>query len=223
MTAPAPLLVPRPLPLASLRLLLISDGQGDLARLAAVLAAAVAGGLRCLQLREPQWSARQLLQAAERLLPLLLPVDGLLLVNDRIDLAAAGCVHGVQLGHRSLPVALARRALGSAPLLGYSAHDADELAAAAAAGCDFALLSPVFPTTSKPGLPHLGLPHAQHYTAAAGLPVVWLGGIGPNEAARIGDLPAGSRPAGIAVRSAVMSATDPQYAVAALLRAFAGG
>lgn len=202
-----------------LRLVLVTDGRGDAARIEAIVRAALDGGARCVQLREPHWSARMLLQAAERLHPLLDEAGGLLLVNDRLDVAAAGAAHGAQIGHRSLPPDLARRVLGPEPVLGYSAHDQGELDLAAAAGCDFALLSPVWPTTSKPGMPHLGEPRAVVLTAAARLPVVWLGGVTPVHAARIADLPPDRRPAGIAVRSAIMDAADPRYATAALLRA----
>jgi thiamine-phosphate pyrophosphorylase len=211
----------RPFRLEVLRLVLVTDGKGDLARLEAIVAAAVAGGVRCVQIREPQWSARMLAQAAERLRPALAAAGGVLLVNDRVDVAAAGCADGAQIGHRSLPADLARRALGHDRLLGYSAHDQAELDLAAAAGCDFALLSPVWPTASKPGMPHLGEARAAALTAAARLPVVWLGGINAANAARIGDMQAAGRPVGIAVRSELMGATDPRYAAAALLRAFA--
>ncbi len=208
--------------LPKLRLVLITDGRGDLVRLEVIVRAAVAGGVRCVQLREPHWSARALLQGAERMRPLLAAVDGILLLNDRVDVAAAGAADGAQIGHRSLPPELARRVLGETRVLGYSAHDQGELDLAAVSGCDFALLSPVWPTTSKPGMAHLGEPQAMTLTASARLPVVWLGGITANNAARIADLPAGCRPVGIAVRSAIMSAEDPRYASAALLRSFQG-
>lgn len=212
-----------PLDLSPLHLVLITDGRGDLVRLETVVAAAVAGGVRCVQLREPHWSGRMLWHAAERLRPLLDGVQGWLLVNDRVDIAACGAAHGAQVGHRSLPPDQARRVLGAERRLGYSAHDQAELDLAAAAGCDFALLSPVWPTTSKPGGAHLGEPRAIALTSQARLPVVWLGGITAAAAARIADLPANGRPVGIAVRSAIMAADEPRYAAAALLRAFPAG
>lgn len=175
-----------------------------------------------MQLREPHWSARMQLAAAERLVPLLQAVGGLLLVNDRVDVAAAGPAHGAQVGHRSLPPDVARRVLGPAAVLGYSAHDQAQLDLAAAADCDFALLSPVWATSSKPGMPHLGEARAAGLTSTARLPVIWLGGVTAAGAARIGDLPAHQRPVGIAVRSAIMEAPDPRYAARALLRAFLG-
>ena len=200
-------------------LLWISDGRGDVDRLTAIVAAAVGAGLRAVQLREPVWSARQLAEACGRVQPLLAAVGGLLFVNDRVDVAAMGCCDGVQVGHRSVPVAAARRALGPQPWLGASCHGAEELAAAAAGGADFALLSPIWPTASKPGHPGLGLAAAGALTAAAALPIVWLGGVTASRIATVRALPQAQRPVGFAVLGAIGSAADPAAATAALVQA----
>lgn len=218
MSAPARRLDP-----TLLRLVLITDGRGDPDRLERIVVPAIAAGLRCLQVREPQWSARALLRACDRLQPLLAAVGGVLLVNDRVDVAAAGAAHGAQVGHRSLPPEIARRVLGPGPILGYSAHDQAELDLAAAGGCDFALLSPVWVTASKPGAPHLGPGRAAALTARARVPVVWLGGVDVMHAAAAGAVAPAGRPAGIAVRRAILAADDPGEATAALLHAFLGG
>jgi thiamine-phosphate pyrophosphorylase len=58
-----------------------------------------------------------------------------------------------------------------------SAHDAEEMLAAAKAGADGVFLSPVFPTASHPGAPTLGI-HGFHVLAQASpIPVIALGGI----------------------------------------------
>lgn len=206
---------------AVLRLVVITDGRGDLSRLEQVVGAAVQGGARCVQLREPSWSARHYLEACERMLPLLERVRGVLLVNDRLDVAAARLCHGAQIGHRSLPPEIARDVVGERAVLGYSAHDLGELDTAAT-GCDFALLSPVWPTTSKPGLPHLGAARAGKMTAVAQLPVVWLGGVDAVRAGEVAALQPPRRPCGVAVRSAVLSAADPATAARELLDRLAG-
>lgn len=195
------------------RLVLITDGVGDAGRIAAIVDAAVAGGLRAVQVREPKLGAGELLALCGRLLPVLDAVDGLLLINDRVDVAAAGAAHGVHLGHRSLPPSVARRCLGSGPVIGFSAHDADELRWAAAEGADYASLSPVFSTTSKPGVAALGVARAAAIVADAALPVVWLGGI---DADRVTEV-AAHRPFGIATMSAISSAVDPAAVAHALL------
>lgn len=204
---------------SALRVVLVTDGRGDATRIAEVVRAVTDAGVRCVQLREPQWSARALHRIVDDLAPLLAAVNGLLLVNDRLDVAMASRADGAQLGHRSLPPAVARRVAGPGTVLGYSAHDAHELAEAADAGCDFALLSPVWPTTSKPGLPHLGPTRAAQLTASARLPVVWLGGVDAATAALLREVAPAERPVGVAVRSALMAAGDPGAAASALLAA----
>jgi len=204
-----------------LRLIAVTDGQADPARLERIVREWVSAGVRCVQLREPQMSARALLHVCERLLPLLDEVRGLLLVNDRVDVAAARLAHGVQVGHRSLPPTLARAVLGPHGVLGFSAHEAAELDQAAEAQCDFALLSPVWPTSSKPGAPHLGLGRAAHMTKRARLPVVWLGGVDVERLGALGEVPADGRPAGVAVRGALLASEDPGGAATRLLAALA--
>lgn len=201
------------------RLLLVTDGVGDVARLRGIVAAAVAGGVRAVQLREPAWSARQLAAVAADLRPLLHAVGGQLHVNDRVDVAAAGLCDGVQIGHRSLAPMAARVALAGRARLGVSCHDPEELTAAAVAGADFALLAPVWSTASKPGLAGLGVARAGAWTADAGLPVLWLGGVTIERVAAVRELPAAMRPFGFAVRSFLCEAGDVAAAAGALLAA----
>lgn len=201
------------------RLLLVSDGHGNAARLCAIATAAVAAGVRAVQIREPKWSARELMACCAKLRPLLAGVGGLLFVSDRVDVAAADLCDGVQVGHRSLPPAAARQALGARPWLGASTHDAAELAAAAAGGADFALLSPVWPTPSKPHASGLGVAQAAALTAAACLPTLWLGGVTADRVGAVAALPKAQRPVGFAVLGAICAAADPGAAAAAMLRA----
>lgn len=202
---------------ACLRLILVTDGIGNVDRLQQIVKAAIEGGVRCVQLREPGWSARQLLRACEDLRPMLDSVHGLLLVNDRLDVAAAGAAHGAQIGHRSLPPKLARQVVGAHSVLGFSAHDATELDLAAQHGCDFALLSPVWPTSCKPGVTPLDVSHAAQLTAQALLPVVWLGGVDIDTITQIHSVHVSQRPTGVAVRSAIMQADDPKATATKLL------
>ncbi|HEX7968044.1 MAG TPA: thiamine phosphate synthase, partial [Stellaceae bacterium] len=109
----------------------------------------------------------------------------------------------------------ARRRLGTAALIGCSAHDRAELAAAAAAGADYATLSPIFPSASKPAYgPALGLASLASMVAARGLPVVALGGI--DETNGTACIRAGA--AGLAVMGGVMAAADPAAVMAGLIR-----
>ena len=200
--------------LDALLVLLVTDGRGDVDRLRALVRDAVAGGVRAVQLREPNLSARHLAELADELRPVLDAVNGYLLLNDRVDVAAAGHAHGAQVGYRSLSPRNARSVLGTGRLLGCSVHNEIQLAEAATAGADFAVLAPVFATASKPGVPPLGVELAGRWTAAAELPVLWLGGVTPDHVASIVALPRQHQPCGVAVLGGICSAAHPRTAAA---------
>lgn len=75
-----------------------------------------------------------------------------------------------------------------------SCHNDAELRAAKVGGAHIAFLSPVFSTESHPEAPELGARCFRHIAAASPLPVLALGGVNEENAARI----AGSNVAGLA-------------------------
>lgn len=196
----------------ALRVMLITDGKGDTLRIESVVRAAFAGGLRCVQVREPRLAARELATLCARLHPFVTSLGGVLLVNDRADLAAAGLVHGVHLGHLSLQVSTVRQFLAPPHLVGVSTHNAREIDLAIAGGADYVTLSPVMPTKSHPHATPLGPAAAAQLAAVCPLPVVWLGGITRKNLGEV--LP--HRPFGIAVMGEIMDADDPRLVAAAL-------
>jgi len=101
------------------------------------------------------------------------------LVSDRVDVALAGAgIAGVNLPEAGLPVADARRLVGSDRLVGRSVHSVDAVAAAAAAGADFVLLGPIFPTPTHPGHPGLGVAVVEAAAASSpGLAMLAVGGV----------------------------------------------
>jgi thiamine-phosphate pyrophosphorylase len=105
--------------------------------------------------------------------------------------------------------------LPAGTLIGRSCHDEVEVRAAVDAQLDYVTVSPVAPTASKPGYgPALDVPGLAQLAAVAGdLPVLALGGAGPDTVARW--CAAGA--AGVAVLGAVMGARDPAAVVRALL------
>lgn len=70
-------------------------------------------------------------------------------------------------------------------VLSAACHDAAGLFRASKAGATVAFLSPVFPTASHPGAPTHGALRAHALAAAAGLPVMALGGITGKTAGKI--------------------------------------
>lgn len=179
-----------------------------------VTRAALAGGARVFQLREKDLEAGELTILAERLLGVIRPAGGLLLLNDRIDVALAIGADGAHLTQRSLPPVVARRLVGRGLLLGVSCHSLAEAQEAQAGGADFVLLGPIFLTPSKApyGAP-LGLEFLRQVRSRIHLPILGIGGI--NRTNRQAVLAAGAD--GIAVIAAVMAAPDVSEAVRALL------
>lgn len=206
--------LPRLVP--ALGLVWVTDGEGDVVRVLETARAVIRGGVRTVQLREPKWTALQCIEVCSALRPLLDEVGGILMVNDRADVAAAGFCHGVHLGRHSLPVANVRRFLPKDLIIGFSAHDEDDLRRAREAGAHYVSLSPVLPTSCKPGAAHLGPDLARRWTREAGLPVVWLGGVDLDSLPTLAPVPA----AGIAVRSALAASDDPEREAARLCRTF---
>lgn len=114
-------------------------------------------------------------------------------------------------------IAAARNRLGPHALVGVSAHGTAEIRAASEAGADYATLSPIFASASKPGYgPALGLDGLRE-AAAIGLPLVALGGIDSGNARAC--LEAGAT--GVAVMGALMRASDPEAETRLLLEALA--
>lgn len=181
------------------------------------VAAALEGGVRAVQLREKDLCPRELLPLALELRQLTRRCGARLLINDRIDIAQAVEADGVHLAGTSLPTAMARHLLGPSALIGVSTHQIDEVLAAARDGADFVTFGPVYPTPSKAayGAP-VGLEALRRVCAATSLPIFALGGVKSNHIPQL--LSAGA--AGIALISAIFSATDPQAAAEHLSRQF---
>jgi len=185
--------------------------------------AALEAGVRVVQVREKDGSARRAFEIARALRRLTRRYDALLIVNDRVDIALAVDADGVHLGQEDLPIVEARRLLGDAALVGLSITDAVQLAAPDAALADCLGVGAIFPTGSKADATPTGLALLTAARASvagsarpggAG-PIVAIGGITAENAGRV--VLAGADV--VAVISAITAAPDPAAAAAALLRA----
>lgn len=196
-------------------LLVISDRRQARRPPLAVAEAAFAGGCRWFSLREkdlPDTERRALLASLVELGRRWRAVIG---VHEDVAAAEAAGAGALHLPSGSDPAA-ARAQLPQA-LIGASAHSPAEAAALIEAGADYATLSPIFLTASKPGYgPALGIEALGEAACRAAGPVVALGGITAENAAAC--RAAGA--AGIAVMGEIMRAADPQRVVEALIQAF---
>ncbi len=179
------------------RLLVVTDRVQAAGPLAVVVADAVAAGARAVLLRDRDLPDDERAALAADLRAVLDPVGGLLVTAGTV----AGPAHPAV--HPAVHLAAAEPFPDPRPaLVGRSCHSAAELAQARAEGCDWAFLSPVFPTASKPGYgPALGVEGFARLRPP-GPPVYALGGVLPEHVPDL--LAAGAH--GIAVMGPVMRA-----------------
>ncbi len=174
------------------------------------------GGGRWLMLRDKDLDSAKRHGLAGRLAAIAQRHGMRLSVSRDVELAAEfGAAVHLQ---SAAMVGAARQRLGRGAVIGISAHGTADVAAAAGAGADYATLSPIFLTSSKPGYgPPLGIA-ALGPAARFGIPVLALGGIGPPSAVPCLDAGAG----GVAVMGEVMRAADPCAVVRDLVAACKG-
>lgn len=138
-----------------------------------------------VQLRDPDLPVRELALFGERLRKITSAFGARLLVNDRVDLALLLGADGVHLGRRSIEVADARSVLGPSAWISTSAHAIEDVLAAARAGANAALLSPIYASPGKgPPLGPALLSEARRALSAEGLylHLFALGGVTPENA-----------------------------------------
>jgi thiamine-phosphate pyrophosphorylase len=171
-----------------------------------LVAAAVAGGVNMVQLREKDLPPDELLDLTLRIRDVI-GSDARLLVNGSLDVAIDAVADGVHLPSDGIATAMARMACGGRLLVGRSAHNVAEVTAAASTGADYVELGTIFPSRSHPdgevqGLAPLAI------AACFGVPILAVGGIDAVNAEAV--MAAGA--SGVAVISAILADPDPQDA-----------
>lgn len=178
-------------------------------RLEDVIGAAVRGGADCIQLREKDYTGRELLQAGHLLRRITREAGVRLIINDRIDVAKAVDADGVHLGQDDLPIEVARDMLGPDKIVGISTHSVAEALAAERAGANYIGLGPMKPTQTKldtePVVGPSGLLEVRRHVQ---VPIVAIGGIKAEDTAEIIRNGANA----VAVISAVVGADDVEGA-----------
>jgi len=196
------------------RLILVADRFTRPGRADRVIDA-VQAGLRWVHLRDHEADDDTFYDGAVRLRDRVealhagvrVSVNQRLDIADRMGLDYHGGTHGCGVG-------VARERLASDAVIGFSAHEQEEVTGPRAARVDYFFFSPIFPTQSKPGHPGTGIEPLSRICAATEVPVFALGGITP---ARVGlCLHAGAH--GVAVLSGIMDDKDPARAAGAYLR-----
>ncbi len=200
--------------LRTTRVYAVTDDALPVDHLLGIVARLLAAGIRLFQYREKARPDGERVVVGRRLVELIHHQGGLLIVNDRADIALACGADGAHLGQDDLPLDAARRLLGPDLLLGASASFLDEIPEAISAGIDYLGFGAVFPTDTKLDAEFAGLPLLEQACARSAVPVVGIGGITTERAPSV--LACGA--SGVAVVSALFRALDPGAAARDLLR-----
>ena len=178
-----------------------------------IVTAALAGGVRLVQLREKEMPLREYVALAQRVRELTAVRGALLVINDRVDVALAVGADGVHLGQDDFPVTAAR-AMAPELIIGASTHSVEEAVRAQAEGASYVNIGPLYPTGTKQWEGEfLGIEGMRKMAEHVKVPFSVMGGI------KRGHIPelvmAGARI--IALVTAVTAAPDPEAATRELL------
>ncbi len=178
-----------------------------------VVAAAVDAGAPAVLYRDRDLADPARRDLGETLQPVVAAAGARLFVSADVALA-----HHLDAAGVHLPADAPTCADPGRLLVGRSCHDDVEVAAARDEAADYAFVSPVAASPSKPGYgPALGEAGLRRFVAVAdGLPLLALGGVTPENTARWREVGA----SGITVMSSVMEARDPAEVVRRLLAAW---
>jgi thiamine-phosphate pyrophosphorylase len=148
-------------------------------------AAVLDAGCGILQIRHKQHWSRAAFDHAREVARLCREAGADLIVNDRADIAML-LEAGLHVGQDDLRPRECRKLLGREAILGFSSHNAGQLAAAGGEPVDYIALGPVFATASKRNPdPVVGVEEIQRLRALTEKPLVAIGGITLQNAADV--------------------------------------
>ncbi|MDP9353468.1 MAG: thiamine phosphate synthase [Chloroflexota bacterium] len=193
-----------------LSLYVITDADVSGGRLhAEVVRLALEGGATAIQYRDKRASLRSMLQVGAQLRELTTQHNAAFIVNDRPDLALALHADGVHLGPEDMPPNVVREIVGPDMVIGVSVDDPVDAREAEAAGANYIIARPVFPTRWKAeGRPAMGSQGLAEIVRSVQVPVLADGGVNTQNLGEI--LAIGV--AGVGITRAVVGAPDPRTA-----------
>ncbi|MCI1965931.1 MAG: thiamine phosphate synthase [Oscillospiraceae bacterium] len=177
---------------------------------------AVKGGCTLVQLREKDCSSLDFYHTALRIKKITDRYKIPLMINDRADIALAVGADGVHAGQSDLPCTVLRAMLGDDKVIGISASTVEEAVQAQRDGADYLGVGAMFPTGTKSDAEQVSMETLKAVRGAVSIPIVAIGGIGPQNAAQF----CGTGIDGLAVISAILSKPDITAAARELRAAF---
>lgn len=174
-----------------------------------IIHASIDGGVKVVQLREKDASAREMIAIGKELLSILKPRGIPLIINDRVDVAHAVGADGVHLGQSDLSVADARAILGQKAIIGLSVETLEQAKVASLEDVNYLAASPLFHSKTKTDCSEpWGLNGLKQLCAFSKHPVIAIGGVNDTNAKQIIECGA----LGVAVVSAIFNAPCPKTA-----------
>ena len=168
--------------------------------------AALEGGMTYVQMREKgdPMTEDELLTEALALKALCAEYGVPFVIDDDVELAVKCGADGVHVGQSDMACVEARRALGSAKVVGVSAQTVEQAVQAEKDGADYLGVGAVFPTGSKDDADDVSHDTVKAICEAVSIPVIAIGGISKDN---VGQL-AGLGLDGVAVISAIYASDD---------------
>ena len=181
--------------------------------------AALEGGCRWIQLRMKNASDDEFIAAGKEIGRLCRKAGAKFILDDRVELVELLNADGVHLGKNDMPVAEARRLLGSEKIIGATANNLQDAINGVKDGADYLGIGPFRFTTTKQRLaPVLGLYGLTKLMTklreVSDIPVVAIGGIKDSD---IRDIMR-SGVTGIAVSGNILNASSPKEKTEIILK-----
>lgn len=134
-------------------------------------------GVKLIQYREKNKTAKEMINIAKKLRQLCSMYDALLIINDRIDIAKIVDADGVHLGQDDIDINSARKLLGEDKIIGISTHKPDDAIIAQENNADYIGVGPVFKTPTKPTTTPVGLEYVKWVSQNIKIPFYAIGSI----------------------------------------------
>ncbi len=166
--------------------------------------AAVKGGCTVVQLREKNCTSYEFYELALSVKNITDYYGVPLIINDRLDIAAAVNADGVHLGQKDLPANIARAVLGESKIIGVSANNLEAALKAENDGADYLGVGAVFATGTKKDTKPVAIESLKEICSRVSIPVVAIGGIKRDNISLLN----GTGISGVAVISSVIGKPD---------------
>lgn len=169
---------------------------------------ALKGTVTLMQLREKEKSTREYIELASKVHNISKKYNVPLIIDDRVDVALAIDAEGVHVGASDMPVATARKLMGSEKIVGATAKTVPWAKEVYEQGADYLGVGAIFPTTTKVKTVLTSVDTLRDICNAVPIPANAIGGLNKENIHVLKGVPI----AGICVVSAIMKADSPQQA-----------